>query len=85
MQIVRCILRIAHLALILGCIPLARAEEFPSKPLRILTTLPGGGSDLVARVSAQGLLASLGQPVVVDNRGGASAFQHSGIRGLEFT
>jgi hypothetical protein len=37
-----------------------------------VTSEPGGGNDFAARVIAQGLTAPLGQPVVVDNRGGAS-------------
>ena len=45
-------------------------QGFPTKPLRMLTAEPGGGSDLLARVVAQGLSSSLGQQVVVDNRVG---------------
>lgn len=61
------------LAAFLWCaLPLAQtqAQTFPTKPLRMLTAEPGGGSDLIARVIAQGLSASLGQQVVVDNRVG---------------
>ncbi len=55
----------------MGCALLpAHAQHFPSKPLRMLTAEPGGGSDLTARIIAQGLSASLGQGVVVDNRVG---------------
>jgi tripartite-type tricarboxylate transporter receptor subunit TctC len=50
----------------------AAAQDFPSKPIRIVATEPGGGSDFVARVIAQGLTAALGQQVIVENRGGAS-------------
>lgn len=46
------------------------APAFPVKPLRMLTAEPGGGSDVAARVAAQGLSAALGQQVVVDNRVG---------------
>ncbi len=45
------------------------AQDFPSKPIRILTTEAGGGGDLVARVVGQGLSGALGQPVIIDNRG----------------
>jgi tripartite-type tricarboxylate transporter receptor subunit TctC len=46
----------------------AMAQTFPSKPLRIITGGAGGGNDVVARLIAQGMTASLGQQVVVDNR-----------------
>ena len=48
----------------------AQPLDYPTKPLRMLTAEPGGGSDVAARVIAPGLAAGLGQPVVVDNRGG---------------
>lgn len=55
-----------------GCAALlsaaAAGQPFPSKPLRIVTGGAGGGNDVVARLIAQGLTASLGQQVVVDNR-----------------
>src|SRR6266513_2792723 len=44
------------------------AQEFPTKPVRIVTSAVGGTTDLVARVIAQGLTVSLGQQVIVDNR-----------------
>jgi len=47
------------------------SQDFPNKPVHIFTTEPGGGSDFTARVLAQGLTASLGQPVIVENRGGS--------------
>src|SRR5690348_3691098 len=46
------------------------ADEYPSKPMRILASAPGGGSDFTSRIIAQGLIESLGQPIVVDNRPG---------------
>lgn len=48
------------------------AQTFPSKPIRMIAPAAGGGADLVARLVAQGLSVSLGQQVIVDNRGGAS-------------
>lgn len=48
------------------------AQSFPVKPVRIVTAEAGGGVDLTARLIAPGLTASLGQPVIVDNRGGAA-------------
>ena len=46
----------------------AHAQEFPTRPLRIVTSAVGGATDLVARLIAQGLTSSLGQQVIVDNR-----------------
>jgi tripartite-type tricarboxylate transporter receptor subunit TctC len=49
---------------------LASAQEYPSaKPLRILTSAPGSGSDIVARIIADRLPATFGQRAIVDNRG----------------
>ena len=49
------------------------AAGFPQKPLRIIvSSAPGGGQDLTTRPIAQKLSETLGVPVVVDNRGGAS-------------
>ena len=43
-------------------------QAFPTRPIRVVTSSVGGTTDLVARVIAQGLTASLGQQVIVDNR-----------------
>ena len=51
----------------------AAGQEYPSKPVRLVTAEPGGSADFVSRMLAQGLSASLGQPVVVENRGGSAA------------
>ncbi len=49
--------------------PGALAADYPTKPIRLVTSQPGGGADQMARLMAQGLTGPLGQQVVVDNRG----------------
>ena len=52
----------------------ARAQSYPDHPIRILIGYPaGGGVDLVARLLGEPMKAALGQPIVVENRPGASA------------
>src|ERR1051325_10156331 len=46
----------------------AFAQDFPSKPIRIYTTAPGGGSDTTVRIIGPGITGPLGQPIVVENR-----------------
>lgn len=59
--------------------PVAAQDSFPSRPIRIVVTFPpGGGPDIMARIVAAKMSGNIGQPVVVENRAGAS-----GIVGAE--
>ena len=50
----------------------AQAQDWPTKPIRLIVPFPaGGGTDNVARTIANGITEALGQPIVVENRGGA--------------
>ena len=53
-------------------LPLAAAQAYPDKPIRVIVPVPAGGTpDVVARMVAPGLSTLLGQQLVIDNRGGA--------------
>jgi tripartite-type tricarboxylate transporter receptor subunit TctC len=55
-----------------GSFDLARADDYPTRPITLIVPFPPGGSTTVmARNVADKMTATLGQPVVVENRGGA--------------
>jgi len=60
-------------ALSVVCAGVVHAQsDYPNRPIRLLVPFPPGGtSDVVGRIFAEGLSKAIGQPVVVENRGGA--------------
>ena len=75
---VKTTMRFSHLALetvlvliMVLCKGQSYGEDFPNKPVRIITNDAGAGLDFTSRVIARGITSALGQQVIVDNRGGA--------------
>lgn len=59
-------------ALLALCCSQALAQGYPSRPVTLIIPFPPGGStDIIGRIAADGMSRELGQPFVVDNRGGA--------------
>ena len=72
----RCIFLIA----VLLAASVAAGQAYPTKPVRVIVPFaPGGGSDILARQLVPKLTEYLGQPFVVDNRGGAGGLVGSEI------
>lgn len=58
---------------VLGAAGGTRAQDFPSRPVRMIVPFSAGGAvDFVARLVGQGMATRLGQPMVIENRTGAS-------------
>ncbi len=71
---------LAAAALAAGCAGLAHAQNWPTKPIRIIVPFtPGSGTDIVARAMSDRLSQNLGQPVLVENRPGAGGTIGAGV------
>jgi tripartite-type tricarboxylate transporter receptor subunit TctC len=69
---IKSVLRLICIGAVMLSAVAASAQEFPSKPIRLVVPFPPGGpNDLIARVVGQKLQEILKQQVVIDNRGGA--------------
>ena len=65
-------IRVWSCAALLALTPLAAAQSYPTKHIRlVLPVAPGGGADLIARTVSQKVGDALGQQFLIDNRGGA--------------
>ncbi len=63
---------LAALVAAAGVLPMAHAQSYPTKPVKVIVTFPPGGvADVLARLVAAPLQDALGQPVVVENRAGS--------------
>ena len=67
-----------HLAAGAAALPavsrIARAQTYPTRPVRLIVGFPaGGGTDVMARLMGQWLSERLGQPFVIENRPGAGS------------
>ncbi|MPZ40408.1 MAG: tripartite tricarboxylate transporter substrate binding protein [Rhizobiales bacterium] len=69
---IKIVLRILYIGVVVLGTTAAHAQDFPSKPIRLIVPFPPGGpNDTIARVVGQKMSELLKQQVVIDNRGGA--------------
>ena len=68
-----CLLALMHAHVRAQAQPSGSAAAYPAKPVRVIVPWPAGGTtDILARITGQKLSETWGQPVVIENRGGAS-------------
>ena len=60
---------IFSIGIVVSGVDAASAQNYPNKPIRLITSVLGGSPDFVSRLIAQGISGGLGQNVIVDNRG----------------
>jgi tripartite-type tricarboxylate transporter receptor subunit TctC len=69
----RLLILAASLAVVLTGVSAVQAQKFPSKPVTLVVGFPPGGpTDTVARVLADHMKGTLGESVIVENKGGAA-------------
>jgi len=74
MNLRRVALLASALAMLCAALPASAAEDYPSRPIRLVVGYAAGGTtDMVARLIAKELTDRFGQPIVVDNRPGANS------------
>ena len=66
--------KIILLSMMAACLgPSARADDYPSRPIHLIVSIAAGSvTDVVMRSASNNIAARIGQPLVIDNRGGAS-------------
>src|SRR6478672_8658927 len=58
---------------IIGLTSAARAENYPSRPIRLIVSIAAGSvTDVIMRAATNELSGPLGQPLIIENKGGAS-------------
>src|SRR5688572_483137 len=72
MQAPRLVVWTLPLSLVIAGADAVYAQSYPNKPIRIVVGEPGGGTDFMGRVVAQGISGPLGQQAIAENRGAGS-------------